>query len=60
MIGAHNATHFAAVSNSGLVYKVLAYATCPALTLSPVVLADYGPAFEPLRPSQVNYLPGVA
>lgn len=59
VIGAQNATHFAAVSNSGVVYKILAYAPCPVLTLSPLVLSDYGPASEPMRPSQINYLPGV-
>ena len=59
VIGAHNATHFAAVSNSGVVYKVLAYAPCPVLTLSPVALGGYGPASETIRSADVNYLPGV-
>ncbi len=59
VMGAYNATHFAAVSNSGILYKVLAYAPCPVITLSPVVLADYGPTSETIRPTQVNYLPGV-
>jgi nucleotide-binding universal stress UspA family protein len=59
VMGAHHATHFAALTNAGSVYKVLAYAHCPVLTLSPVVLADNRPSFEVLRPETVNYLAGV-
>jgi nucleotide-binding universal stress UspA family protein len=39
VLGAHGASAFAAVTRHGVVYKVLAHATCPVLTLSPVVLA---------------------
>lgn len=59
VVGAHNATHFAAISNSGVVYKALAYAACPVLTLSPILLAEYGPRAATYGPSQINYLPGV-
>jgi nucleotide-binding universal stress UspA family protein len=59
VMGAHDATHFAAVSNSSIVYKVLAYAPCPVITLSPVVLADYGPVSETYRSSENNYMAGV-
>jgi nucleotide-binding universal stress UspA family protein len=59
VMGAHDATHFAAVCNGGPVYKVLAYASCPVIALSPVVLAGYGP--ETARPSssEINFLAGV-
>ena len=59
VIGAHNASHFAAVTNASVVYKVLAYAQCPVLTLSPVVLADYSPALEMLPSHEINCLAGV-
>jgi nucleotide-binding universal stress UspA family protein len=59
VIGAHDATHFAALSNSGVVYKVLAYALCPVMTLSPVVLAPYDLASEVPQRAEINYLPGV-
>lgn len=59
VMGAHNATHFAAVTNAHAIYKVLAYAHCPVLTLSPVLLADYGPASETFPSDEVNYLAGV-
>ncbi|HEX4031619.1 MAG TPA: universal stress protein [Terracidiphilus sp.] len=40
VLGAQGASAFAAVTRHGVVYKVLAQATCPVLTLSPVVLAE--------------------
>ena len=42
VMGAQGASHFAAVSRAGVVYKVLAYAQCPVITLSPAVLAECG------------------
>jgi nucleotide-binding universal stress UspA family protein len=42
VLGAHGASRFAAITRAGVVYKVLAYAHCPVITLSPVVLAECG------------------
>jgi nucleotide-binding universal stress UspA family protein len=42
VLGAQGASQFAAVSRAGIVYKVLAYAQCPVITLSPNVLAECG------------------
>ena len=42
VLGAHPASAFGAVSRDGLVYKTLAGAKCPVITLSPVVLAEFG------------------
>jgi nucleotide-binding universal stress UspA family protein len=42
VLGAHGASAFAAIARSGVVYKVLAHAHCPVLTLSPALLADCG------------------
>ena len=59
VMGAHNATHLAAVCNAGPVYKVLAYATCPVIALSPVVLAGIG-SDSAMPPSpEVNFMAGV-
>jgi nucleotide-binding universal stress UspA family protein len=38
VLGAPGASHFAAITRAGIVYKVLAFAHCPVITLSPVVL----------------------
>lgn len=35
VLGAHGASHFAAITGAGTVYKVLAFAYCPVITLSP-------------------------
>ncbi len=63
VLGAHGASHFAAITNAGTVYKVLAYARCPVITLSPVVLAQTQTQtyahFDVPRPVEVNYLAGV-
>ncbi len=53
VMGAQGASHFAAVSRAGIVYKVLAYAQCPVLTLSPVVLAECGAREDHPRASEV-------
>ena len=42
VLGAQGASAFAAVTRHGVVYKVLAHAHCPVLTLSPVILASNG------------------
>ncbi len=42
VVGAQGASAFAAVTRHGVVYKMLAHAHCPVMTLSPVVLAACG------------------
>jgi nucleotide-binding universal stress UspA family protein len=42
VLGAQGASAFAAITRHGVVYKVLAHAHCPVITLSPVVLAEAG------------------
>jgi nucleotide-binding universal stress UspA family protein len=42
VLGAQGASAFAAVTRHGVVYKVLAHAHCPVLTMSPVVLTACG------------------
>jgi nucleotide-binding universal stress UspA family protein len=42
VIGAQGASRFAAITRAGIVYKVLAFAQCPVITLSPIVLAEFG------------------
>lgn len=59
VMGAHDATQFGAMSNSGMVYKVLAYAPCPVVTLSPVVLAGYRPVSETYCASDNCFIAGV-
>ena len=50
VMGAQGASHFAAVSRAGAVYKVLAYAQCPVITLSPAVLGECGGGDELAQP----------
>lgn len=59
VLGAHGASHFAAITRAATVYKVLAYAHCPVITLSPIVLAECG--VKENRPclAEVNYMAGV-
>jgi nucleotide-binding universal stress UspA family protein len=59
VLGAHGASQFAAITRSASVYKVLAYAHCPVITLSPVVLAECGASYEMPHPSEVNFMAGV-
>jgi len=40
VLGAQGASAFAAITRHGVVYKVLAHAHCPVITLSPLVLAE--------------------
>jgi len=42
VLGAQGASAFAAITRHGVVYKVLAHAHCPVITLSPAVLAECG------------------
>jgi nucleotide-binding universal stress UspA family protein len=58
ILGAHAASALAAVTRQGVVYKVLAHAHCPVLTLSPVVLAQCGVAVEKQQPAEV-FLAGI-
>jgi nucleotide-binding universal stress UspA family protein len=59
VLGAPGASQFAAISRSGHVYKVLANAHCPVITLSPIVLAECGARNDRPRLSEVNYMAGV-
>jgi nucleotide-binding universal stress UspA family protein len=58
VLGAHGATAFAAVTRHGVVYKVLAHAQCPVLTLSPAVLAASGATGDKVSPVE-TFLAGV-
>jgi len=58
VLGAQGASAFAAITRHGVVYKTLAHAHCPVITLSPVVLAEYGPKAERSRSSEA-YMAGV-
>ncbi|HTW60459.1 MAG TPA: universal stress protein [Terracidiphilus sp.] len=58
VLGAQGASAFAAVTRHGVVYKVLAHANCPVLTLSPVVLAESGLKAEKPQPAE-EYMAGV-
>jgi hypothetical protein len=57
VLGAQGASAFAAVTRHGVVYKVLAHALCPVITLSPVVLAACGAKTDKLRTSEA-YIAG--
>ena len=59
VLGAHGASHFAAVTRASTVYKVLAFAHCPVITLSPIVLAECGAEVEKFHPSEINFVAGV-
>jgi nucleotide-binding universal stress UspA family protein len=52
VMGAQGASHFAAISRASIVYKVLAYAQCPVITLSPIVLAECGAREDHPRSSE--------
>jgi nucleotide-binding universal stress UspA family protein len=58
VLGAQGASAFAAVTRHGIVYKVLAHAQCPVLTLSPIVLALGGATGEGIS-SVETFLAGV-
>jgi nucleotide-binding universal stress UspA family protein len=57
VLGAQGASAFAAITRHGIVYKVLAHAHCPVITLSPAVLAQGGVPAE--RHVSQDYLAGV-
>ena len=59
VIGAHDVTHFAAVSNAGYIYKIMAHATCPVIVMPPVILARGVPETELPCPSDDNFIAGV-
>jgi nucleotide-binding universal stress UspA family protein len=58
VLGAQGASAFAAITRHGVVYKMLAHSHCPAITLSPVVLAACGARVEKAYPAEV-FLAGV-
>ena len=58
VLGAQGASHFAAMTHAAPVYKVLAYAPCPVITVSPLVLGKFNVQKETLG-SSVNYIAGV-
>lgn len=58
VLGAQGASAFAAITRHGVVYKVLAHAHCPVITLSPVVLAECGSKSENTHPAEA-YMAGV-
>ena len=58
VLGAHGASAFAAITRHGIVYKVMAQAHCPVLTLSPAVLAQGGSTGEQANSSE-KFIAGV-
>lgn len=58
VLGAQGASAFAAEAHLGVVYKMLAHARCPVMTLSPVVLAASG-ARKAMVPAGEVFLAGV-
>jgi len=57
VLGAQGASAFAAITRHGVVYKVLAHAHCPVITLSPAVLAESG--IHVARHASEVYMAGV-
>lgn len=53
VMGAQGASPFAAATRAGIVYKVLAYAQCPVITLLPIVLAECGAGEYQPHPSEL-------
>lgn len=58
VLGAQGASAFAAIARHGVVYKTLAHAMCPVITLSPVVLAECGAKTGSTPPAE-EYTAGV-
>jgi len=58
VLGAQGASAFAAITRHGVVYKVLAHAHCPVMTLSPTVLEGCGATGERLSAVE-TFLAGV-
>ena len=59
VLGAQGASAFAAITRHGVVYKTLAHAHCPVVTLSPVVLAGCGAQIKEQQHSPEAYIAGV-
>lgn len=59
VMGAQGASAFAAITRQGVVYKVLAHAQCPVITLSPVVLAACGSKPGSNKSTSEAYMAGV-
>ena len=57
VLGAQGASAFAAITRHGVVYKVLAHAQCPVITLSPLLLAECGSKADTSPPEE--YMAGV-
>ena len=58
VLGAQGASAFAAITRHGVVYKTLAHAHCPVITLSPIVLAEYRTKLAIPHPAEA-YMAGV-
>ncbi len=58
VLGAQGASAFAAITRHGVVYKTLAHAPCPVITLSPAVLAECGAKANKAHASEA-YIAGV-
>lgn len=58
VLGAQSASAFAVITRQGVVYKVLAHARCPVITLSPVLLERSG-ALTHARSMAETFLAGV-
>lgn len=58
VVGAHGASAFASFTRQGVVYKVLAHANCPVMTMSPVVLSACHMHGEQMRQPEA-FLAGV-
>ncbi|MGA8043481.1 MAG: universal stress protein [Terracidiphilus sp.] len=58
VMGAHGTTAFTAIARTGIVYKTLAHAHCPVITLSPSMLAACGVTYDQEHSAEV-FLAGV-
>jgi nucleotide-binding universal stress UspA family protein len=58
VMGAHGASAFSAITRHGVVYRVMAEASCPVMTLSPAVLEAGNSGVRITSPSE-TYLAGV-
>lgn len=53
VLGAQGISKFAAITRAGIFYKVLAYAQCPVITLSPIVLSVCGSYADRPNPAEL-------
>lgn len=58
VMSAHGASAFAAIARQGIVYKVMAHAPCPVMTLSPAVLEAAGNKSVVSEPAE-SYMAGI-